>query len=212
MPNTKIALLTGLASLAIAVVLTVSQSPMIVAASNKVTGSEAPIWTTTHGATYCQAHETLPRDTKAIRVWLDAAAGPRVHAVVIAAGHTVVSGTRGSIWIGGSVTIPVRPLPRTIRNVEVCVSFVLHDETIVVQGMPAPAPLAAHDRRQVLGGKMGIEFLRAGGRSWLSLASEIARRMGLGRAPAGTWVALAALALLGTAIALSSRLIVRELT
>jgi len=212
MRSVKLALLTGLALLALATGLTLTGSPATVAAGNRASGGGVqPIGTTTHGATYCQAHEVLPRGTSAIRVWLDAAAGPRVRVTVSSAGRTIASGTRGSNWIGGSVTVPVRPLPHRVADATLCVSFALQDETIVPQGMPAPAALAAHDGRQALAGRMIVEYLRSGERSWLSLAGEVARRMGLGRVAAGTWVVLVALALLCAAIALASRLLLREL-
>ena len=58
---------------------------------------------------------------------------------------------------------------------------------------------------------MWIEYLHPGTRSWLSLAGEVARHMGFGRAGAGTWVVFLALALLVAAAGLASRLLLREL-
>jgi hypothetical protein len=211
MRGVKLALLAGLALLGVALLLTLLASPMTVAATNKVPGSEAPIGATTTGATYCQSHEALPRGTSAIRIWLDASAGPRVSAIVYSRGRVVASGTRGSVWIGGSFTVPVKPLARTISGTTVCASFRLHDETIVIQGMPSSRATAAHDGRHALAGRMGVEYLRPGTRSWLSLGSEVARRMGLGRTPGGTWIALVALALFASAVALTSRLLLRDL-
>ncbi len=52
-----------------------------------------------------------------------------------------------------------------------------------------------------------IEYLRPGPGSWWSLASAVARRMGLGRAPSGTWVALLPLALMSVAVALAAWLV-----
>jgi hypothetical protein len=212
MRGVKLALLGGLGALSIALVVTLLGSPMSVARTNRVPGNETTIWSTTHSATYCQGQEVLPGGVSAIRVWLDAAAGPSVDIAVSARGHTIASGSRSSIWIGGSVTVPVKPLPRTVHDVTVCASFHLRDETIAVQGSSTPRAHAAHDGRQALDGRMGIEYLRPDTRSWLSQAGEVARRMGLGREPAGTWVVMLALALLGAALALASRLLVRELT
>jgi hypothetical protein len=211
MRGVKLALLGGLALLAFAIFLTLLRSPLSVAASNRVPGHEGPIATTTHSARYCQAHETLPGGVTAIRVALDASAGPRVNLAAYSAGHVITSGSRGSIWIGSSATIPVRPLPRTVSDVTVCVSFRLHDETIFVIGKSSTKALAAHAGQHALSGRIGVEYLRPGARSWLSLAVQVARHMGLGRAAAGTWVALAALALLAAIAALASVLVVREL-
>lgn len=210
MRSVRVALVAGFTLLGVALLLTLLGSPMTVAATNKAPSGEAPIGSTSSGATYCQARETLPNRTTAIRIWLDAAAGPRVRAVVYFGGRAIAGGTRGSDWIGGSVTIPVKPLARTVSATTVCVSFQLRDETIVIQGMPSAAVVAAHDGRRPLAGRMAIEYLRPGTRSWLSLATEVARRMGLGRAPGGTWIVLLALALFGTAVTLASRLLLQE--
>lgn len=208
MRSVKVTLAAGLALVAIAIGLTLLQSPLSVAASNKVPGTA--IWTTTRGATYCQAHESLPPEVSAIRIWLDAAAGPRVSVVVSSRGHVLTGGSRPSIWVGGSVTVPVRPLPRASSDVTVCVSFPLGEETIFVDGGTTPAGVAAYEGTVPLYGRMGIEFLRPDTRTWASQALEVARRMGLGRAAAGTWIALVALALLASIVVLCSRLILRE--
>ena len=209
--RTRVVVVAALVLLGLSLALTLLQSPLNVAAGNKVPGAEVLIASTVRGATYCQRHETLPRDTSAIRVWLDATAGPRVNVNVYAAGHVITKGARGSDWIGSSVTVPVRPLRREALDATVCVSFRLSDETILVQGSATPPSQAAYSEKRALAGRMWIEYLRPGGRSWLSQISAVARRMGLGRAAAGTWVALAAFALLACALALSLRLLFREL-
>jgi hypothetical protein len=211
MPGVRIALAAGLALLLAGLALTLTGAPARVASSNKVPGRETAIASTQHGASYCQDRELLPRGISAIRVWLDAAAGPRVSVDVYSHERLIASGTRGSNWTGTAVTIPVKALPEAVTGTTVCVTFSLHDETIIVQGRAAPAAIAARDDRNPLAGRMWVEYLRPGTRSWLAQILEVARRMGLGRAPTGTWVALAALALLLAAIALASRLLLREL-
>jgi len=211
MHSVRITLLAGLALLAIAIVLTLSQSPVSVAGTNKVPNNEASIGSTTRSATYCQAHEAIPGGVSAIRLWLDAAAGPRVSVVVSAGGRVITRGSRGSAWIGGSVTIPVKPPPQTVSSATVCASFQLLDETVVVQGSAAPATLAVSQNGAPLNGRMRIEYLHPGANSWLSLALQVARRMGLGRAAAGTWITLVALALLAAVTVLASRLVLKEI-
>lgn len=211
MRSVRIALAAGLALLAIAVGLILGlESPLSVAAGNQVRGSEGTIWKTHRGATYCQAHESLRSGISAIRLWLDAAAGPRVNVVVYSRGRVLTTGSRPSIWVGGSVTIPVKPLSRAVSDVTICVSFQARDETIFVQGSAAPANVATHEGPVALYGKMGIEFLRPSPRTWASQALEVARRMGLGHAVAGTWIVLVVLALLASIVVLVSRLILRE--
>jgi hypothetical protein len=211
MRGVRIALVGGLTLLAIALALTLSRAPLSVARANHPPGhSEQPVASTSHGGRYCQSGETLPQGTSAIRIWLDATSGPRVRVVVLAGGRAVTSGVRGSNWIGGSVTVPLEPLSRTVFDATVCASFSLHDETIIAQGNAAPAALAARFDRRALSGRIWIEDLRPGGRSWASLAPEVARDMGLGRADAGTWVVFLALALALALVALTTGLLLRE--
>jgi hypothetical protein len=212
MRRVKVALTAGLTLLATAIGVTLLRSPMSVAGTNRPGGApEQPIASFDQSASVCQAHEVLPRETSAIRVWLYAAAGPRVSVVVSSGGRPIASGVRGSNWVGGSVTVPVQPLPRSVSGVTVCVSFRIHDETVIVQGNTAPAGIAARSGGQALGGQMWIEYLRGASRSWVSLAPQVARRMGFGRAAAGTWIVFAALALGATVAVLASGLVVKEL-
>jgi hypothetical protein len=212
MLSVKVALAVGLALLSIALALTLLQSPIGVARTNRIPGkAEETIASTDHSASYCQSQEVLPRETAAVRIWLDAAAGPRVRVLVSSRGQRVTGGERGSNWTGSSVTVPVRPLARSISGATVCVSFSLRDETVVVQGTTTTAALAAHDGPEALAGRIWIEYLRPGRRSWAELASEVARHMGFGRAAAGTWVVFAALALIVAIAALASGLILSEM-
>jgi hypothetical protein len=211
MGRVRVALGAGFAVMAGALLLVLSGSPATVASSNKVPGTETAIASTNRSASYCQAREQLPARTSAIRVWLDAAAGPRVALTVSAGGRVLTSGVRGSNWIGSSVTVPVKPLPHTIAGTTVCVSFQLHDEIVIVQGKAAAPAVAAYTGSGPLAGRMWIEYLRPGKRSWLAQAREVVRRIGLGRDPAGAWIALVALAMLVGAVALASRLLMREL-
>jgi hypothetical protein len=212
MRSVRIALAAGLAILAAAVVAVMAHAPMTVAATNRVQGqAEQPIAETAHGASYCQAREVLPRGSTAIRIWIDASYGPRVSVSVSARGRRLTGGERGSGWSGGSVTVPLRPLARTISGVSVCVSFRLRDETVIVQGSATPASAATRVDGRALAGHMWIEYLRPGARSWASLASATARRLGFGHAAAGIWVALLALGLLASVVVLASSLLLREL-
>lgn len=212
MRSVKIVLAVGLTAVAIAIGLVLAHSPMSVAGTNRIRGQQdEPIASTNRSAGYCQAHEVLPRGSSAIRIWLDAAAGPRVRVVVSSGGREITDGVRGSNWIGGSVTVPVRPLSRTVSGVTICVSFRLRDEIVVVQGHATSSTIAAHEGRRALKGRIWIEYLRPGTRSWASLAPEVARRMGLGRAGAGTWIVFAAFALLASVAVLASNLALREL-
>jgi hypothetical protein len=208
----RIALVAGLALLAVAVGLTLSRSPMSIARTNGTPLREYRVAETAQGATYCQPHELLPSGTSAIRLSLSAFTGPRVRVVVSSGGSTVTSGTRGSGWTSMVVAVPVKPLPRAVSNATVCASFRTHHETVTVFGMRAPSALATRQGRRTLQGTMTIEYLRPGTRSWASMAPSIARRLGLGRASTGTWIVLLPLALLAVIAAAASKLLLKELS
>lgn len=213
MRRVKVALAAGLVLLGIAIGLTLLGSPMSVAGTNKLLNQpEEAIATTSHSATYCQAHEVLPRGSSAIRVWLAAAYGPRVSVVVSSSGHRIADGERGSGWTGGSVTIPVKSLPRTVSGATVCASFHVRDEVVFVQGNGTPAAIAARDGRKSIGGRMWIEYLRPGAVSWASLVPSIMRHMGFGRTVGGTWMVFLALALLAVLATLTANAVLRELS
>ena len=84
-------------------------------------------------------------------------------------------------------------------------------ESVELLGEPTSGAFAARGRRGPLPGRIRVEYLRPGGASWWSVAPEVARRMGLGRAAPGTWIVLLVLALMGCLVALCSRLVLREL-
>lgn len=212
MRSVQIALAAGLAVVCVAVGLSLLRSPMSVAATNRPSGeSEQPIASTDRGASYCQPGEALPRGTTAIRVWLDASYGPRVRLAVSSGGHPVTEGEQAG-WTGGSVTVPVKPLPHAVSDATVCATFHLHDETVIVQGnTPAPGRQAARMGPHSTGASMWIEYLRPGSRSWASLAASVFGHMEFGRATPGPWVVLLALGLLAAVVTLASQLVLKEL-
>ncbi len=212
MRRVTVALVAGLTLLAITICLILAHAPMTVAGTNRPDGQpEEPIGSSHEYNSYCQTGETLPQGTSALRIWLDTIYGPRVAVAVSSQGRRLTSGGRGSGWVGGSVTVPVRPLPRPVSDATVCVSFRVRDETVVVQGNPTPAASATREYGQPLSGRMWIEYLHPGERSWASLLSSTARRMGLGRAAAGIWVVFLAVGLAASVILLAARLVVKEL-
>jgi 4-amino-4-deoxy-L-arabinose transferase-like glycosyltransferase len=207
MRGTRVALAVGLALTALALVLVLSGSPDV-AAPEAVPAHPVAIQpklaVTQHGASICQRDETLPRATTAIRVLLKALIGPRIAVKVLAGGRIVTSGERGPGWTSGAVTVPVARVGRTVAHAKVCLAFALSDETVDMEGERASGARAAFAAGgQVLPGRMHVEYLRAGDRSWWSLALSTARHLGLGRAWAGTWVALLVLALVGIMLALT---------
>ncbi len=78
-------------------------------------------------------------------------------------------------------------------------------------GRRTPPAEATVGGARPLPGRISVEYLHPGPRSWASLAVSVARRLGLGRAAAGTGNALLVLALALTVLTLSSWLVVRDL-
>jgi hypothetical protein len=213
MRRISIALVAGLTLLAIGVGLTLLHAPLSVAATNKPAGllEEEQLASTRSGASYCQRGETLPRGTSAIRIGLAASLGPRVGVVVRAAGHTLTGGEANSGWTGWVVAVPVRPLPHAVSDVTICASFRVANETLVLLGVKTLAAIATRANGRPLAGRMSIEYLRPGGRSWASLAASVLRNMGLGRAWAGEWIVFLAVALLVAVAILASRVLLAEM-
>jgi hypothetical protein len=202
----------SLTLLALATALTLTRSPVSVAATNVPRGASGePIATTQTGASYCQRGERLPREVSAIRVWLAAVTGPRVTVAVRSDGRQLTGGRSSAGWSGGSVTVPVTALPRAVPDVTLCASFQLRDETVYVQGSEAPAANGLRTGARQLPARMWVEYLRPSTSSWLSLIPSILRHMGFGHAAPGLWGALTALALLAAAAALASRAAFEEL-
>jgi hypothetical protein len=212
MRSVTLALVLGLALLGAALGLTLARSPMVVAASDGVPATaQTLIAATSEGARYCQSHELLPQGTAAVRVSLVAPLGPRVDVVVSSRGHAVTSGETGPGWTGETVTVPLRPLPRAVAPTTVCVSFRLPDERLYLLGQTTSAVLAARGGLGALPGRMRLEYMRPGPRSWASLIPSVIRRMSFGRATSGTWIVFLALALAAAVAILTVRLVRTEL-
>jgi len=75
-------------------------------------------------------------------------------------------------------------------------------------GPATAARTLAGDR---LPGRFTIEYMRPASASWWSSIETVARRLGLGHAPSGTWLAVFLLLAMGTVVATASWLAVREL-
>ena len=198
------ALVAGLALMALAIAFVLTRSPPEVAATNSI--AFARILATTSGsAGVCQSGERLPAETTAIRLSLAADLGPKVNVEVLSGGQVLTSGDRGPGWGAGVVTVHVRALPRALSGATVCVSFTGANERVDFWGARTPASVSATSPAGRLGGRLRIEYLRSGRSTWWSLATAVARRMGLGRTWPGTWVALLVLALMAVLATLTVR-------
>jgi hypothetical protein len=197
-------LAVGLTVLAIAIVAVMSRSPAVVSRTN-ATPIAGPVATVSHDFETCQDNELLPAGTTAIRLSLEALLGPAVLVRVSHRGTVLVSGSVGAGWSRQSVTIPVRSLRRAVADTSVCFTVAASDETVYAKGAPdAAAPDAGTD------GRIRIEYLRPGRRSWWALAPSVARRMALGRAPSGMWVVFGVLSAMLVLTAIVAWLAIRE--
>jgi hypothetical protein len=211
MPSVRVALAAGLALTALAVVVTLSQSPLGVAATNSVQGREE-LETLHQGTALCQPGETIPRGTTAIRLGIFAWLGPRVTLAAYSGNRAVTEGQRGSGWTGWVVTVPVKPLSHSVSHVKLC--FAIHlagDETVKVVGEHRSADGAYHSNGTPLGGRATVEYMQPGKRSWWSLASLVARRIGFGHADSGPWSVFVVIALAAAVALAVSRIVLREL-
>jgi hypothetical protein len=186
-------LLAGLGLTALALSIVLSGSPDNLARSNAVP-VESRFAYTEGPATVCQGHESPPQDTSAVRISLEATVGPQLTVKVLAGTHLLTSGARGSGWTGSSVTVPVKPLAHAASNTTICFDADRSRLRVYILGQLTDQALAASTvGGRPLPGRINVEYLQDGRASWWSMVLSVARRMGLGRAIAGTWISLLAL-------------------
>jgi hypothetical protein len=225
--SVSIALVAGIALLAVVGAITLTRSPPRVARVGEP-GGDAVTRTLARGAidfAVCQPGEALPAGVSGIRLALWAFYGANVHVRVYKGSRVLTEGSRGADWTSDSVTVPVEPLERSSSGVTLCFGIGPNSQPISVLGVAAPPTSAASvdtvsdepDPSVVLGehelvpGRVGVEYLAAGTGSWWSRILTVARHMGLGRSYAGTWIALLVAALMAAVGVLAIRLTWREL-
>lgn len=207
MRSVRLALAVGLAITAAAVGLVLSGSRPTLAGTNGV-APERVLTSVSGGTAVCQPVGTLPGGTSAMRLSLTASAGPSVTVKALSGGQLITHGERDAGWgEANTVTVPVRRVPSTIAGASVCVTLGPSSEQILING--ALVPTSANARTVTR--RFRVEYLSAGHRSWWSLASSVAHRMGLGHAASGTWIVFLLIALMAVVAALASRLLLREL-
>jgi hypothetical protein len=207
----RAALAAGLGAVAVAAILTVSHAPDTLAGTNWVP-EVASLGATRLDIGACQAGETLPRGTTAIRLGLQGSVGPRVTVVAYAGSSAITRGSVGPGWRGENVIVPVRAVPHAVSHARVCFKLSSVSGNVSVVGAEAPPAQAAVAQNGVaLPGRMQIEYLRPGRASWWSQLLPVLRHMGLGRAAAGTWIAIPIAALAAGAFALAAWAVAREL-
>lgn len=200
----------GLALIAVVLVLTLSQAPATTA--NGGVPPETQFTATTNNAGGCQRGEVLPPGTTAIRLGLFAVTTPEVGVKVFSGPRLITEGTLAPGWSGEGATVPVhRVLARAVSPATVCFSVTQVNGIVQMVGRKTPAAEATVGGGSTLPGRISVEYLQPGHRSWWSLALSVARHLGLGRAASGTWNALLVMVLAAAVLALSSWLVARDL-
>jgi hypothetical protein len=210
MSSARVAFAAGLIAVAVAVAAVMTQSPVTLLRTSAVHPHNVPLASVPGSASACQDDELLPAGTTAIGVSLETSSGPPVHLSVRAGGTVLTRGVSESGWLGKLVTVEVPPLDHAVANATVCIEFTGADERVSFRGVHAPAPTGSRTDLGELPGRMTIEYFHRGRSSWWSLVAPVARRMGIGRAWAGTWVVLLVAGLMAAAIATASWLAIRE--
>jgi hypothetical protein len=210
MGRVTVVIALALAIITAALGYTVSRSPITVASVRNA--GAVQILVTARKLSACQAGEALPGGTSAIRLAMFAYTGPRVTVQVREQGSVITSGEAQAGWTGGSVTVPVRSLSTSLPAVDVCfTAFLNGNEKLHLRGEQTSDEIAARSNGEPLSGRMRVEYMRPGRSSWLSLAPEVARRMGLGRAASGTGNVIFVAIVMAAVGLLSLRLLSREL-
>ncbi len=208
-PSVRITLAAGLAIVAVAFVLTLSHSPLTVARGNVSTAGG--LVTTSLPARACQGEEALPRGTSAIRLALLTVLGPEVTVRVLSGSRVVTQGSYPPGWSSGAVTVPVTPVARAVAPVKVCFALSSMNAPVTLRGWTTRRGVAAVSSEGPLPGRMGVEYLRPS-HQWWSSAAAVIRRLGYGHAASGLWDALLVVALALAFIALTSWLVLKELS
>src|SRR5262249_32232237 len=207
MRSVRVALTVGLAITAAAVGLVLAGSRPALVGTNSV-APERVLTSVSGGTTVCQPVGTLPGGTRAMRLSLTANAGPRVTVKALSGTQVITHGERDAGWGEAStVTVPVKRVPSTITGASVCVTLGPSSAHVLINGAFVPTSANAHTVRP----RFRVEYRSVGHRSWWSLASSVAHRMGLGHAASGTWIVFLLIALMIVVAALASRLLLREL-
>jgi hypothetical protein len=207
---TRWVLVSGMASIAVGVAVILASTPLALSSTNGIR-TRADLITAESAGSVCQRGESLPGSTRAIRLTMTAIIGPRVSLKVFSGSRVVAHGTTGTGWSGSTVSVPVNALPTAYSPVELCVYISQLNGEVEFNGRPSEADAAIANGKTTIRGRVGVEYLRSGRQSWLSLLPSMARHLGLGRAPGGTWMAFVAALLTAALAVVASVLLLREL-
>jgi hypothetical protein len=204
-----IVLTVGLLLTALAVGVAAARSPLVLlgASSTRLEGGLAEIQS---DISVCQAGEKLPAGTSAIRFAMGSAYGPSISIEARSGNRVITRGSRGGEWVGPTA-VAVTPVAHAVSNVTVCFKVGTVTESTTLRGGKASRAQAATVAGHPLGGRTRIEYLRPGSKSFASLASTIAKHMGLGNASGGSRIVITLIFLMAAVIAVTSLAILGDL-
>jgi hypothetical protein len=186
------------------------QSPRRVLATNRISVTGQLTGLRRH-VTVCQGAERIPAGTEALRISAAAYIGPGVSLVVRSGSLAVSRGHQASGWVSSSLTLPLRPTINAGTAATICLT---RDDgrlaAALLGGETSGALPVATANGAPLGGRMRVEYLARGNRSWLSLAHHVARRIGLDHAPSGGWIVIVLIAITLATVSLAGWLLLRE--
>jgi hypothetical protein len=204
-----IVLILGLVLAALAVAVAVARSPLVVLGASS-TQVEATLAAMQSGTTVCQAGETVPAGTSAVRFALGSAYGPSISVEVRSGSQVLTRGSRGSEWVGPTA-ISVAPVTHAVTNATVCFKVGTVTEGTTLSGGKAGSQPPATVNGTPTTSRTRIEYLRPGPKSFASLAPSIAKSIGLGNASGGAWIVFLLIALMATIVAIASAALIGDL-
>jgi hypothetical protein len=208
-PLVAITLLIGFLAIGAALVATLSQAPPKVISSDAITVA-GNLGSFEGGATVCQADEHIPASTSAIRISLIANIGPAISAVVLNGSQIIARGQQGGGWASGSLTLPLQPVVSRAIDATICLTRNPVAIPVGLFGNLTPQAIAATSNGEPLPGRMRVEYLASGRRSWFSLARYVAIRLGLGHVPSGAWIIIPLALAMASTLGLGTWLMIRE--
>jgi hypothetical protein len=217
--DVKVTLATGIALMLVVGAVTLTGSPPQVIRVGVPNNTRLTF--TTGDIAVCQANEVLPRGASAIRLSLVAGYGLNLRLMAYRGSQVLTQGKRGADWTSNTVTVPVKPVDRTVAGVRLCFALGPNSEPVYVAGTATPAreaalvvsglalPTASAGSR--LSGRVGVEYLASARGSWWSRILSVARHIGIGHVMSGTWVALLLAALMAAVGVLAVQITLWEL-
>jgi hypothetical protein len=203
-------LAAGLTLTGIALVATLARAPLATIGANPIPAKEFIEVEEKGKLSNCQPAGKIPSGTTAIRIGIEGLDYSPALTVKVLQGSRILR--EGHQPAGGvsapTVTVPVGRFSHAVSGASICPTVGPALEPVRYYGMPARSNAQGN---QLQTAALHVEYLRPSGKPWWSSLSSIAYRMGLGRAPSGTWVAFLALLLAIATIVVVCRLMLEEL-